>query len=53
MSEAESDTEKIEPQTGSEAEQIDSATEPKANAAETAIETVTKIKKVEILNKTN
>ena len=46
MSEAESDTEKIEPQTGSDTEQLDSATESKANAAETAIETVTKIKKV-------
>ena len=46
MSEAESDTEKIEPQTGYDTEQLDSATESKANAAETAIETVTKIKKV-------
>ena len=46
MSEAESDTEKVETQTGSEAEQLNSATESKANAAETAIETVTKIKKV-------
>ena len=46
MSEAESDTEKVETQTGSEAEQLNSATESKANAAETAIETVTKVKKV-------
>ena len=47
MSEAKSGTEKVEPQTVSEAEQLNSATDPKATVAQqTATETVTKIKKV-------
>ena len=46
MSEAESDTEKVETQKGSEAEQPNSATEYKATVAQTATETVTKVKKV-------
>ena len=56
MSEAESDTEKVETQpgseaeqlnsaTGSETEQLNSATEYKATSAQTATETVTKVKK--------
>ena len=46
MSEAESGTEKVETQTGSEAEQPNSAAESKAIVAQTSTETVTKIKKV-------
>jgi hypothetical protein len=46
MSEAESDTEKVEPQTSYGAEQLDSATEPKATVTQTATETVTKVKKI-------
>ena len=47
MSEAESGTEELEPQTVSEAEQLNSATDPKATVAQqTATGTSTKIKKV-------
>ena len=46
MSEADSDTEKIEPQEGSEAEQLNSATESKATVTHSATDTVTKVKKV-------
>ena len=46
MSEAESDTEKVETQTCFEAEQLHSATESKVTVAQATTETVTKVKKV-------